>query len=205
MEVQAHLLKAANDADASLRKAINELMKGWLVSRERGSELHTLIAAGHTPSTMAAKRWADFLSRSVAISVEIEANSQFFVEEDGLEFEIQSVEITDAAHGSALSALDYNGTTLEAEVYVTAEAHGTVSFSFSKWDSFDRIYDSMGSTEVEFTEPLKLEAIVTFQRDPKKGDLKLEAVEIQSQSITLHYDDLEPDWMREGPDADDPR
>lgn len=328
-EVQAHLLRAATDADDSLRKAINELMKGWLVARERGSELHTLIAAGHTPSTMAEKRWADFISRSGAVvisateygntdevlrryfdvqppfessekkkhefpdaialiglerwasvnrtqilvvtgdhgwknfanqshllvaidnlgdaldsfqddvarvlcadlsqglakgdplgiaeairravkeqdssvEVDVEANSQFFVEEDGLEFEIESIEITDASHGSALSALDYDGTRLETEVHVTAEARGTVSFSFSKWDSIDRTYDSMGSTRVEFTEPLELEAIVTFERD-SKGELKVREVEIQSQSVTLHYDDLEPGWMSEGPEPDDPR
>jgi hypothetical protein len=328
-EVQAHLLKAANDAYSSLGKAITELTKGWLVSRERGSEFHTLVAAGHTPSTMAEKRWAEFISRSGAmvisateygdadevlrryfsiqppfepseekkrefpdaialiglerwaaasntqilvitgdggwknfckgshflvaidnlgdaldsfqndvarmlcadlseslakgdqlgiaaairravkeqhssIGVDVEANSQFSLEEDRLEFEIGPIEIAGASNGTALSALGYDGKTLEAEVHVTAEARGNVSFSFSKWDSIDRVYDSMGSTTFEFVEPLELEAIMTFERD-SKGDFKLQGVEVQSQSVTLHYGDLEPDWMSDGPDPDDPR
>ncbi|MEJ1961028.1 MAG: PIN domain-containing protein [Gammaproteobacteria bacterium] len=328
-EVQAHLLKAANDAYTSLGKAISELAKGWRVSRERGEELHTLITGGQTPDGMAAERWGQFISRSGAIvmsasehgdaddvlrryftvqppfestdkkkhefpdaialvglerwalandtqvlvvsgdsgwknfcntserlvavdnlgnaldsfqddvarmlckdlseslakgdplgiaatiqravkeqhssiGIDVEANSQFFVEEDGLEFEIESIQIMDASDGNALSAIDYDGKILEAEVRIAAQARGSVTFSFSKWDSIDKVYDSMGSTTLEFTEPLELEAIMTFERD-KKGNLKIQRVEVESREVTLSYGDLEPDWMSDGPEPDDPR
>lgn len=138
------------------------------------------------------------------IDIDVEADSQFFVEEDDLQFEIESIQITDASDGNALSALEYDGKILEAEARITAQARGSVTFSFSKWDSIDKVYDSMGSTTLEFNEPLELEAIVTFERD-KKGSLKIQGVEVQSQGVTLSYGDLEPDWMSDGPEPDDPR
>jgi PIN domain len=320
-EVQAHLMGAANDALSSLEKATNELKKGWLVSRERGSQLHTSISAGHTPATMVHKRWTEFIARSgvVVISVteygdvdevlrryfevqppfepselkkhefpdaialiglerwaaanrtqvlvvthdkgwqrfceasdrlivvenlghaldsfqedvarilcadlseslakgdpleigkairlavkeqqsnidvDVEINSQFSVEEDDLEFETKFIEITDASGGTALSAIDYDGKTLDAEVHVMAEARGKIWLSFAKWDSIDKEYISMGSTVIDFVEPLELEAIITFKRHSREK-LVIENVEIQSQSVTLHYGDLEPDWMRD--------
>lgn len=79
---------------------------------------------------------------------------------------------------------------------MTAEAHGTAAFSFARWDSIDKQYDFMGSTSIDFVEPLEIEAVITFTHI-SKDELVIESVEVQSHGATLHYDDLEPDWMSE--------
>lgn len=130
------------------------------------------------------------------IDVEVVADSQFSVDAEYSEVELEFVGIQHLEEDSALEAIEYDKNTLVARLHVDVVAHVTTHFSFAKWDSIDKEYIPMGSTEVEHDREATLEVLVTFSGQ-LPGNPAIDNVELVPETINAEFYDLEPAWMRE--------
>jgi len=129
----------------------------------------------------------------------IEADSQFTVQEDGIEatVDVVSLDIPDST-GSTLDTISHDDgkavIKLSGTAYLTIDTH----FSFKKFDSIDRDYVGMGGTTISNDVEIEFEALVTVQIDA--DGLALEGIELLPVTHYMHFSDLEPDWMSDPDD-----
>ena len=128
-------------------------------------------------------------------SFDVEADSQFSVEEDDVETSVEdvSLDIPDAT-GATLDTVSHSEGQAVIRVCGTATVSVTVSFSFQKWDGVDREYMDMGTAELTETAEVEFAALVTV--DTNEG-LTIDDVEILPTAHNLYFNDIEPDWMND--------
>ncbi|KDP84216.1 hypothetical protein CF70_021220 [Cupriavidus sp. SK-3] len=168
-------------------------IQGLGAAREPAVRLATLFIAGdavglHTAVLDAARHQVD------KFEFRVEADSQFAVEEDGVEATVDdiSLDIPDAT-GATLDTISHDDGQAVIKVSGTASLSIDVHFSFEKFDSIDRDYVSMGSAIIPDDVEIEFEALVTVQIDA--DGLALDGVELLPVTHHMHFNDIEPDWM----------
>ncbi len=124
----------------------------------------------------------------------VEADSQFAVEEEGIEATVCdiSLNIPDGT-GATLDTISHREGLAVIKVSGVATLNVDVHFSFEKFDTIDRDYVSMGSATVSNDVEIEFEALVTVQIDA--DGLTLDDVEILPVTHGMYFNDIEPDWM----------
>jgi len=124
----------------------------------------------------------------------VEADSQFAVEEEGVDAIVDdiSIDIPDAT-GATLDTISHNDGQAVIKVSGTASLSVDVHFSFEKFDSIDRDYVGMGSATIPDNVEIEFEALVTVQIDA--DGLTLDGVELLPVVHDMQFNDIEPDWM----------
>lgn len=124
----------------------------------------------------------------------VEADSQFAVEEDGVDATVDSIslDIPDAT-GATLDTISHQDGQAVIKVGGAASLNVQVHFSFEKFDSIDRDYVSMGSATISDEVEIEIEALVTVQIDA--DGITLDGVELLPVTLHMHFNDIEPDWM----------
>jgi hypothetical protein len=124
----------------------------------------------------------------------IEADSQFAVEEEGVEPTVDdiSLDIPDAT-GATLDTISHDDGQAVVKVSGTASLEVEVHFSFEKFDSIDRDYVGIGTATIYDDVEIKFEALVTVQIDA--DGLTLDGVELLPVVHNMYFNDIEPDWM----------
>lgn len=132
----------------------------------------------------------------------IEFDSQFHVEEDGLDSAVEEVELyTPADGGCSFDTVSHKETEAVIKVSGLATVSVDVHFHFEKWDGIDREYMEMGSTKLSREEQVEFEALVTVAIGA--DGLSIDDVEMLPIRHKMYFAELEPDWMSE-PDEEAP-
>lgn len=130
-----------------------------------------------------------------SIRLNIEADSQFLFEEEGVEVDFEEVELADfEAAKSSFETISFSDNVAVIKVAATTTAAINVHFSFDSWDSIDREYLPMGSTTHSGTEQIEFEALVTVAVGAP-GEMTIEHVEILPTKHHMYFSEIEPDWM----------
>lgn len=168
-------------------------IQGLGPAREPAVRLATLFVAGdamglHTGVLEAVRDQMD------KFEFHIEADSQFSVEEEGVEPTVDDIrlDIPDAT-GATLDTISRDDRQAVIKVNGTASLQVAVHFSFEKFDSIDRDYVGMGSAKILEDVEIEFEALVTVQIDA--DGLTLDYVEILPVAHDMYFNDIEPDWM----------
>ncbi|WP_144241495.1 PIN domain-containing protein [Janthinobacterium agaricidamnosum] len=176
-------------------------VQGLGVAREPAVRLATLFVTGdaiqlHVAVLEAIRDQVD------KFEFRIEANSQFSVEEDGVELTVDdiSLDIPDAT-GATLDTISHDDGQAVIKVSGTAFLQIDAHFSFEKFDSIDRDYVAMGSTTIHEDVDIRFEALVTVQIDA--DGLTLDSVELLPVTQGMYFNDIEPDWMNNPDNYDD--
>jgi len=124
----------------------------------------------------------------------VEADSQFTVEEEGVEAMVDdiSLDIPDGT-GAKLDTISHHDGLAVIKISGAANLHVDVYFSFEKFDSIDRDYISMGDATISEVVEVEFEALVTVQIDA--DGLTVEGVELLPVTHHMYFQDIEPDWM----------
>ena len=168
-------------------------IQGLGAAREPAVRLAMLFIAGDTIqlhiSILEALR-----EQSDKFEFRIEADSQFSVEEDGIESTVDdiSLDIPDAT-GATLDTISHDGAQAVIKVSGTAFLQVDVHFSFEKFDSIDRDYVGMGSATISDDVEIRFEVLVTVELDAEA--VTLDGVELLPVTHDMYFNDIEPDWM----------
>lgn len=175
-------------------------IQGLGSAREPAVRLATLFVGGdamelHAAVLEAARYQVD------KFDFRVEADSQFMVQEEGIEATVDdiSLDIPDAT-GATLATISHDKEQAVIKFSGTASLNIDVHFSLEKFDSTDRDYVGMGSTTISDNVEIEFEALVTVQIDANA--LTLSGVELLPVTHYLHFNDVEPDWMSD-PDNHD--
>lgn len=168
-------------------------IQGAGAAREPAVRLATLFVAGDPVGLRAAVLKA---ARNQVDKFEfsIDADSQFAVEEEGVDAVVDDVrlDIPDAT-GATLDTISHDDgqavIKVNAIAFLTIEVH----FNFEKFDSIDRDYVGMGSAKISNKVEIGVELLVTVQIDP--NEVTVDDVELLPAKHELYFNDLEPDWM----------
>lgn len=162
-------------------------------AREPAVRLATLFVAGdsvglHAAVLQAAQHQVD------KFDFHVEADSQFAVEEEGVEATVDGIylDIPDAT-GATLDTISHDAGQAVIKVSGIASLEIEAHFSFAKFDSIDREYVGMGSAKIPNDAEVEFEALVTVQIDA--SGLTVDSVEVLPVTHVLHFNDIEPDWM----------
>jgi hypothetical protein len=168
-------------------------IQGLGAAREPAVRLATLFIAGDAMELRAAVLEA-VRNQVDKFEFRIEADSQFAVEEEGVEPTVDdiSLDIPDAT-GAALDTILHDDGQAVIKVSGTASLQIDAHFSFEKFDSIDRDYVAMGSATISDDVEIKFEALVTVQIDA--DGLTLDGVELLPVTHDMYFNDIEPDWM----------
>lgn len=176
-------------------------IQGLGAAREPAVRLATLFVAGdvielHVAVLEAVRDQVD------KFEFRIEADSQFAVEEDGVEPTVDdiSLDIPDAT-GATLDTISHDDGQAVIKVSGTAFLQIDAHFSFEKFDSIDRDYVAMGSATISDDVEIRFEALVTVQIDA--DGLTLDGVELLPVTHDMYFNDIEPDWMSNPDNYDD--
>lgn len=168
-------------------------IQGLGAAREPAVRLATLFRAGdslrlHDAVLDASRQQVD------KFEFRVEADSQFAVEEDGVEATVYdiSLDIPDGT-GTTLDTISHREGLAVIKVSGVANLNVDVHFSFEKFDSIDRDYVSMGSATISKDIEIEFEALVTVQIDA--DGLNLDDVELLPVTHDMYFNDIEPDWM----------
>lgn len=168
-------------------------IQGLGAAREPAVRLATLFRAGdsvglHDAVLDAARHQVDKFEFCV------EADSQFAVEEEGIEATVHdiSLDIPDGT-GATLDTISHREGLAVIKVSGIATLNVEVHFGFEKFDSIDRDYVSMGSATIPNDVEIEFEALVTVKIDA--DGLALDGVELLPATHDMYFNDIEPDWM----------
>lgn len=175
-------------------------IQGAGTAREPAVRLATLFVAGDPVGLRAAVLEA---ARHQVDKFEfrVEADSQFTVEEEGVDATVDdvSLDIPDAT-GATLDTISHDDEQAVIKVSGTASLQIDVHFSFEKFDSIDRDYVDMGSATIPEDVVIEFEALVTVHINA--DGLTVDDVELLPVTHDMNFNDIEPDWMSE-PDSYD--
>lgn len=175
-------------------------IQGAGTAREPAVRLATLFVAGDPVGLRAAVLEA---ARNQVDKFEfrVEADSQFAVEEEGVDATVDdvSLDIPDAT-GATLDTISHDDEQAVIKVSGTASLQIDVHFSFEKFDSIDRDYVDMGSATIPEDVVIEFEALVTVHVDA--DGLTVDDVELLPVTHDMNFNDIEPDWMSD-PDSYD--
>ena len=129
------------------------------------------------------------------VEFDVDADSQFEFEPEGVEAHFADVELPDPEWATRVfEAVDYGDGKVFVQVAATALAEVSSYFRFRKWDGIDREYMPMGSGQIVTDERIDIEAIVTLGGQiPDR--MAIEAIEILPRTHHIELSDIEPDWM----------
>lgn len=131
----------------------------------------------------------------------VEADSQFHYDVDGIDADFEFVDFLPQS-GALLNVVEAEADWLVVELKAEFRADVTAHFTFSKWDSVDGDYISMGSGSCSELDEVTLSFVITFSRDSEDADFGIDNIELTPLRRRLNFGEVEPDWMKEGP-ADD--
>jgi hypothetical protein len=175
-------------------------IQGAGTAREPAVRLATLFVAGDPVGLRAAVLEA---ARHQVDKFEfrVEADSQFAVEEEGVDATVDdvSLDIPDAT-GATLDTISHDDEQAVIKVSGTASLQIDVHFSFEKFDSIDRDYVDMGNATIPEDVVIEFEALVTVHVDA--DGLTVDDVELLPVTHDMNFNDIEPDWMSD-PDSYD--
>ncbi|MEV8470515.1 PIN domain-containing protein [Ralstonia sp. UNC404CL21Col] len=185
---QSKRLVVVDDLAAAL-----STIQGLGAAREPAVRLAALFVAGDAVGLHAAVLEA-IRHQVDKFEFRVEADSQFAVEEEGVEATVEdvSLDIPDAT-GTTLDTISRDGGQAVIKVGGVAMLGVHVHFSFEKFDSVDRDYMSMGSATIPVDVEIEFEALVTVQIDA--DGLTLDSVELLPVTHHMYFNDIEPDWM----------
>ncbi|QDD65588.1 hypothetical protein EJD96_16185 [Herbaspirillum seropedicae] len=135
--------------------------------------------------------------------IHIQADSQFFYEEDGIELiDVTAVEYADGQEGIHL--IESGEGYISVSFRVIADLTFNVGFSFDKWDGGDKEYLSMGDASIENSAQTEVEVTLSInyaegEDGPEFGDLDMD---IEPDGFDLEFGEIEPSWMSD-PDSYD--
>lgn len=170
-------------------------IQGLGAAREPAVRLATLFLAGDAVGLYAAV--LDAARHQVdKFEFRVEADSQFAVEEEGVEATVDdiSLDIPDGT-GATLDTISHHDGQAVIKVSGVANLDANVYFSFEKFDSIDRDYVSMGNATIPYDVEIEFEALVTVQID--EDGLTLDGVELLPVTHGVYFNDIEPDWMND--------
>lgn len=131
----------------------------------------------------------------------VEADSQFAVEEEGIEATVEGINLNiPDATGATLDTISHHDGQAVIKVSGVASLSVNVHFSFEKFDTIDRDYVSMGDATIPETVEVEFEALVTIQIDA--DGLTVDDVELLPATHDMHFNDIEPDWMNDSSNYD---
>jgi hypothetical protein len=139
--------------------------------------------------------------QSWKIDFVVDADSEFFFEENSISPDITFEEIRVFADGAALEPVEYGDDFLVARVTAVVEAEITAEFSFKHWDGIDKEYMSMGSGTATTRKGFDVDVLVTFQGE-LPDNVDIDDVEVIEKRERAYFGDIEPDWMS-NPDANE--
>lgn len=168
-------------------------IQGAGAAREPAVRLATLFVAGDPVGLRAAVLQAA-QHQVDKFEFRVEADSQFAVEEEGVEATVEdiSIDIPDAT-GATLDTISRDDGQAVIKVSGVASLQIDVHFSFKKFDSIDRDYVGMGSATIPEDVEIEFEVLVTVQID--EGGLTVDGVELLPVTHDIYFNDIEPDWM----------
>lgn len=143
---------------------------------------------------------------SERIEFEIEADSQFYFQEDTVEPDFEDVELPDPEEAEELfEAVDYGQGYVVIQVEGKARASVASYFKFQRYDPTDGDYMPMGHGSVVTDERIWFRALVTLTGDiPAR--MAIGDVEILPAGHRMELGTIEPDWLSDPDnfDAGDP-
>lgn len=131
------------------------------------------------------------------IDIHIDASSSFYFEEDDVHAVYEDHEL----YGDPSGTPEVNVIRVEGELlvlqltaYVTCEVHA--SFSLSVWDSIDKEYVGMSSTDCSVEEKYPTEVLVYMSGDFSKGLEYIEVDDVEVIDVPSHvqFGEIELDW-----------
>jgi hypothetical protein len=168
-------------------------IQGLGEAREPAVRLATLFVAGDIMELRAAML-AAIQNQLDKFEFRSEADSQFAVEEDGVEATVDDIrlDIPDAT-GATLDTISHNDGQAVIKVSGTVFLQINAHFHFEKFDSIDRDYVGMGSATISSDAEISFGALVTVQIDA--DGITLDGIELLPLVHYTYYNDIEPDWM----------
>jgi len=168
-------------------------IQGLGSAREPAVRLATLFVAGDAVGLHAAVLEA-VRDQVDKFNFRVEADSQFSVEEEGVEPTVDDItlDIPDAT-GATLDTISHEDGQAVIKISGTASLQVDAHFSFEKFDSIDRDYLGMGSATISDNVEIEFEVLAMVQIDA--DGLTLNGVELLPVTHDMYYNDIEPDWI----------
>ena len=131
------------------------------------------------------------------IYIQIEASSAYYYEEDDVHATYDSHELyCDSSGNPEINIIRVEGESLVLQVtaLITCEVHA--SFGLSVWDSIDKEYVGISSTDTSVEEQYSTEVLVYLSGDFSKGlgEVDVDEVEIIEVPSHVEFGEIEPDW-----------
>ena len=126
------------------------------------------------------------------LSVVAEATSYHYVESDGSDLEFLDFSFHTDEEGWSFDVVRIDGEAVTVRAEVSVRVTVTAEFSLSAFDSIDRDYVGLGSTEVEREEDLSLDVLVTLTG--LEGEAVLEDVELIKGWVDVNFGEIEMDY-----------
>lgn len=168
-------------------------IQGLGSAREPAVRLATLFVAGDAVGLHAAVLEA-VRDQVDKFNFRVEADSQFSVEEEGVEPTVDDItlDIPDAT-GATLDTISHEDGQAVIKISGTASLQVDAHFSFEKFDSIDRDYVGMGSATISDNVEIEFEVLAMVQINA--DGLTLDGVELLPVTHDMYFNDIEPDWM----------
>jgi hypothetical protein len=129
------------------------------------------------------------------IEVSLEASSQFHFEPELTEVIISAASMGTEAPFSNAEIVDFEDNRIQLSLVLSCNVEAVFSVSFEHWDSVDREYMGMGSSDVRVAEDVDVEMLLAFQMED--GIPVFVGATPERTSFTFDGGELEPDWMNE--------
>lgn len=126
------------------------------------------------------------------LSLHAEASSFHHVEAVGWDLEFLDFTFDADGEGWAFDVVRVDGTSVTVRAEITARVAATAEFSFSVFDSIDRDYVGLGSTEVERETDLSLDILVTLA--DVGGEVSIQDIEVIDNWVEVNFGEVEPDY-----------
>lgn len=127
-----------------------------------------------------------------SLSVVADATSYHHVESSGSDLEFSGFSFNAGNGGWSFDVVRIEGEAVTVRADVNVQATVTAEFSLSVFDSIDRDYIGLGSTEVEREEDLSLDVLITITG--LKGEVSIEEVELIDSWVEVNFGEIEIDY-----------
>lgn len=135
------------------------------------------------------------LNSSETVEFHVEADSQFSFDHDFDEVAFSTYIVQNGVDIPLhLVPVEFTDEYITVKTTFGVKADITSYFSFQKWDGIDKEYMRMGSTELETSKDIEIDAVITFAFD-EDDNLEVDSIELISQTVDVNYGEIEPDWM----------
>jgi hypothetical protein len=122
-----------------------------------------------------------------------EADSDYATEGDYAELTFLDYALLGDEESYSFKVVQAGPRKIVARIELELKVHAQASFSLSVYDSIDKDYTDIGSTDAETDETFEGAVLVTFQGDFDSGDVEISAVELVGAPSSINFGYIEPD------------